>query len=512
MNSRKLFTTILILFNPITVYAHSDPAGDILDTGAEFQDISWVFVSVGALIFVLIISSALWLITRKSIENENPTTYMDKINLFGKNARLYILHIQGMSLTYGVRVILYNIYLLYIFKDGVRLLNYELEPVMFIGILMAMGSLITGIMAVFNGIIVDKIGKKWSFISGDFLGAMTILAIIFIQTPNFVIAAQIVRSVVMSIHSIAEGPFIYEQSTERERVHLFSVSSGFSTLAAMSGNLMGGVVPLAIALLIFNNPLVSGNDAILILQIGLFLSVVLWLISLIPTFFLREDPEILKRNKKISASSKLAMRNVTNWKTIMVFTLSSVFIGTGAGMFVSFFSLFFLLKYHASATQIAIIFATGSLFVALGNFITPILAEKFGKAELLVATRMISIIFIIMLPLSNILLIAGVFYLLRIVFMVGTFPTESALAMETVNDDERTTMEAIRLAGSSIFAALGFLIGGYYIQIGDFQTPFFISAILYFIATGVFWMYFKNGKADKLALEVKKQMSMTIPS
>lgn len=488
------FTPSLFLFAPLFFLLKVSSHGDELDTGSNTGELSVGFVIFGAVIFLGIIASAIWLIRRSRIEKENPETYMDKINLFSMNARLYILHIQGMSLTYGVRTVLFNIYLLFIFRDGVHWGGYDFEPVFFIGLLLALGSVVTGVMSPFNGIIVDRIGKKWSFIIGDFVGSITILLVIFFQDPQFVVLMQILRSGVMSIHNIAEGPFIYEQSTEKERVHLFSVSSGFSTLASMSGNLLGGVVPLGIALLIFKSPIVRGQDSIFVIQVGLFVSVVLWLLSLLPAFPLREDPALKATGQQHSISARLSFRNVTNWKTIAVFSLSSVFIGTGAGLFVSFFNIFFLLKYNADTTIIALIFALGSLSVAVGNFLTPVLAEKFGKVNYLVLTRYASVIFIVLLPLSPVLWLAGIFYVLRIALMVGSFPTESALAMEVVNDAERTTMEGIRLGGSSIFSALGFLLGGYYMDRLDFTTPFFIASLLYLVATTVFWFYFKKGK------------------
>ncbi|MHA2090152.1 MAG: MFS transporter [Candidatus Kariarchaeaceae archaeon] len=515
LKSAKLFILVSFIFilNSLSkTVAHQEPQSGTLDTGSELGSISWLFVGFGSGVFILIVLSAIWLLKKPKSEKADPKTYMDKIELFGKNARLYILHIQGMSLTYGVRVILYNIYLLYIFEDGVTFLNRNYDAILFIGMLMAIGSLITGIMAPFNGIVVDKLGKKWSFILGDFFGAMSILAIIFLQTPGFVIFAQIFRSAVMSIHGIAEGPFIYEQSTEKERVHLFSVSSGMGTLASMSGELAGGIVPLGIALLIFNSAIVSGSDSIVVLQVGLFISVIFWLISLLPALFLKEDPELRRKANEMSVSARLSFKNVTNWKTISIFVLSSIFLGTGAGMFVSFFSVFFLLLYDASASQIAVIFALGSLLVAVGNFLSPILSEKYGKVNTIAYTRFASIIFIALLPLAPILLVAGIFYLLRVVLMVGTYPAESALAMETVTDEERTTMEALRMGGSSIFSAIGFLVGGYYMSIDNFVMPFILASVFYFVATFTFWWYFRDGNDLRLANIVKTQTSLATPS
>lgn len=477
------------IFLPRGVVAH----GGELDTGSEFGPLSGLFVIAGFLIFLGIIFSAFWLLRRDRVDLEDPKSYMDKLNLFSRNARLYILHIQGMSLTYGVRTILYNIYLLFIFREGVHFFGWDFDPIYFIGLLLAAGSLVTGVMSPFNGIVVDWLGKKWSFVLGDFIGSLTILMVVLFQDPFFVGSMQILRSAVMSIHGIAEGPFIYEQSTAKERVHLFSVSSGFSTLASMSGNLAGGVVPLAISVFLYGTAIVEGTASILVLQVGLLVSVFLWWLSLVPAFPMKEDPELKDRGRTHSVKARLSFRNVSNWGTILVFTLNSVFIGTGAGLFVSYFSLFFLLKYGADTGSMSMIFAIGSLSVAIGNFLTPILSERLGKVNYLVSTRYLSIIFILLLPLSPSLLVAGVFYVLRIALMAGSFPTESALAMETVNDSERTTMEALRIGGSSIFSAFGFLAGGYFMAVEDFLTPFVIAGVMYFVATTLFWLYFRNG-------------------
>jgi len=496
LSNRDFVTMIFIIV--ITsflslVSGHEEDFGSSLDTGDSFSGpLSKIFVIGGMLIFILIMISAIWLLRREKSDNPNPQSYGEKINSFGANARLFILHIQGMSLTYGVRTILYNIFLLYVFASGVHFLGFDLNALTFIGVLLAIGSIISGLMSPFNGIIVDKLGKKWSFISGDFIGAMMILVVVIFQQPAIVIAAQILRSAVMSVHSIAEGPFIYEQSTAKERVHLFSVSSGMSTLATMSGNLVGGVVPLALSLLIYHATLVTGGQTIFVLQIGLLVSVVFWLISLIPAFFLKEDPALKEKAEEFSVSAKMSFKHVTNWKTIWIFVISATFIGFGAGMFVQFFAVFFLLFYNASPAEISIIIALGSLAIAIGNLASPVLAERFGKVNMIVSTRFIGSLFLFLIPISPVLGLAGVFYLFRALFFNSTQPTESALAMEAVNDAERTTLEALRMGGSSIFSAVGYFIGGYLMGLGNYILPFFLAGGLYLLSVLIFWAYFRN--------------------
>lgn len=490
-----LITIFSLLLTTIKATAHSEgaaPVGDDLDTGSEFNSLSLIFVSIGVFIFILIVASAIWLLKRDQVVMEDPVTYGDKINSFGRNARLYILHVQGMSLTYGVRTIIYAFYILYVFRNGVDFLGNHFGTIYFIAILFAAGSIVSGIMAPFNGIIVDRIGKKWSFIFGDFMGALAVLLIIFFQSPEFVMIAHVFRAAVMSIHSIAEAPFIYEQSTEKERVHLFSVTSGMSTFASMSGNLVAGVVPLFLAIILFGNPIVSGNDSVFVLQVALFVSVLFWWLSLLPAFFLKEDPELKAKAKEMSVSARLTFKNIRHWRTVGVFVMSSIFIGLGASMFVQFFEIFFLLKFDANPAQISIVFAIGSLFVAIGNIFSPILAERFGKVNMIVGTRLISVIFMMMMPFAPFLFLAGFFYLSRGLFMNATGPTESALAMETVDDEERTTMEALRQSGGSIFSAIGFLVGGFYFDQQKFLEPFMLASLLYLISILIFWLHFKG--------------------
>ncbi len=386
-------------FSISQVRGHSESGTLVLDTGGMTTEVNSILVMIDLIIFLGILLSGLWLLRRPQSDNSNSKTYFEKINTFTKNARLYILHIQGMSLTYGIRTVLFNIYLLFVFIDGVNVLGVHLDAITFIGVLLAVGSLVSRLVSMFAGIVVDKIGKKWSFIIGDFVGAVTILVVVLIPNALVVLIMQVVRMGIMSIHNIAEGSFIYEQSTPRERVHLFSVSSGFSTLASVSGNLLGGVVPLAIALLIYHATVVRGALTIFVLQVGLLVSVLMWLGSLLPAFFMKERI-LVHEASDMALSARLGFKNVKNWSTILIFVINSMIIGFGAGMFIEYFSLFFLLYYEATPAPISMIFAFGAFFIAMGNLISPMIAEKWGKVKAIVSTRLLAIPFMILLPLG----------------------------------------------------------------------------------------------------------------
>ena len=76
------------------VTGHSEHVGEdgALDTGSSLSSLTYIFVAVGAVFFLLIMLSAVWLIKKDRVENDDPQTYMEKVNTFSRNARLYILH------------------------------------------------------------------------------------------------------------------------------------------------------------------------------------------------------------------------------------------------------------------------------------------------------------------------------------------------------------------------------------------------------------------------------------
>jgi len=58
---------------------------------------------------------------------------------------------------------------------------------------------------------------------------------------------NIIIGIAQSLTAIAMGPFLMENSGEKERTYLFSFSSGMSTTATSIGQWVGGYLPTWIA-------------------------------------------------------------------------------------------------------------------------------------------------------------------------------------------------------------------------------------------------------------------------
>jgi len=66
-------------------------------------------------------------------------------------------------------------------------------------------------------------------------------------------------------------------------------------------------------------------------------------------------------------------------------------------MIMPFMNVFFRNVHHLSDASIGVLFAWGSLAMGVGLLLAPVLAEKFGKIQVVVATQGLSIPFLALL-------------------------------------------------------------------------------------------------------------------
>jgi hypothetical protein len=61
--------------------------------------------------------------------------------------------------------------------------------------------------------------------------------------PTLLLVTAVIEGAFGSLHGMAEPAFMAENSEDHERVHLFSVSGGTRTAAAIIGSALAGLAP-----------------------------------------------------------------------------------------------------------------------------------------------------------------------------------------------------------------------------------------------------------------------------
>jgi MFS family permease len=413
--------------------------------------------------------------------------YVEAVRLFSRNARLYLFHIVGMDLIHGTWEVLFNLYLLAI--------GFGIE---FIGLRILIGGIASSVVSLPAGVISDRIGRKWSFIIGDGGGAAVALVNIMTTDRTLLLTTPVIGSFFGALHAVSESAFMAENSAPRERVHLFSVGSALSTGAAMGGSLFAGLIPLRMT---------PALGKVAAYRWAASLGIVLWFLSLIPAWMLRqyprdvaEEPIMPNQSRRTARLFGLRWGSIRNPLLIAKLVISGTVLSFGAGFVVPLFNVFFQEGLHAQEHEIGLTFASGSGILAMATLLAPFLHERLGKVPAIVLSRLASVPFILVIAfaqdigpyLAPALSIAGVAYVLRVGLMNVAAPVASAFSMELLDETERGTATGLQMTNSGIAGALGSYLGSLLMAAGDYHTPFGAMAALYLVSTGLFWVFFRR--------------------
>src|SRR6266542_112007 len=414
--------------------------------------------------------------------------YLASIRLFSRNARLYLVHIVGMDLIHGTWEVLFNLYLLALFsgEGHVHLFGYEVHPIAFVGLRLAVGAIAGGIGSIPAGILSDRIGRKASFILGGGRSAVVALLNITITNPVFLLFTPVVSSTFGNLHHVAETAFMAENSAQRERVHLFSVGHSLSTAVGMVGSLIAASHPALVAWF---------ADQLTAYRVASIAGIALWFLSLIPALMLRErDSSLITGGPPAGGRSleeagetgrvSIGLRNIKHPVLVAKLVAVGALTSVGYGAALPFMNVFFHEHLHAQEEQIGVTFAAVAGFVALGSLLAPLVASRLGKVDGVVVVRALSIPFILALAFSPDgasdasigLSLVGAAVALRSVLVSLSGPLAEAFSMEVLDPSERATMVGVQTAASSVLRALSSVLGGTWMAGGDFQSLFVVAA------------------------------------
>ncbi|MGC9137699.1 MAG: MFS transporter [Thermoplasmata archaeon] len=143
---------------------------------------------------------------------------------------------------------------------------------------------------------------------------------------------------------------------------------------------------------------------------------------------------------------RIRSRNIlpkVSWKNIIKLSLPTIPSGIGAGMIMPIFSLWFNLKFHISAGEIGIIFASANAFTTLMMLVMPLIISHRNELKAIVWSRIGASLSLIALAISPTLILSWVFYVLRAGLQMGTVPIRQSFSMGIVDETERATSSGI---------------------------------------------------------------------
>jgi len=400
-------------------------------------------------------------------------TYWNRIASFHWNARMYLIHTIIFGAALGVRRLLFNFFVLSLGYDEALL-----------GTLITVNNLTALISALPMGYLADRLGRKKSLISSAALVSLSIVIMVIIPSPSMFMLTNLIMGLGMSLSSVTMGPFLMENSGEKERTYLFSFSSGLNTAAGFVGNWVGGYLPgwMGAYLLV---------DALSAKAYGtaMIVTAIVSVAGIIPLVLFKSQKLEPGERSSIASFGYIKEHAGQFSKLVIPMLITSV----GAGLIMPFMNVFFRNVYDQSDSQIGVLFAWGSLAMGIGLLIAPVLADRFGKIQIVVITQGMSIPFLFLLGFSPWYWLSASAYFFRLALMNMSGPVYQTFVMEEVEPKARATVASLVSMASSFGWAFSPMFSGWIQVKYGFQPAFGLTLIIYVISIYFYWKFFLKG-------------------
>ena len=375
-----------------------------------------------------------------------------------------------MGMGMGVFQLLFNFYLLSLGFDEVV-----------IGNLVTVRSATSLISAFPMGYLTDRIGRKNAFFFGYIAVGFSVGMMLLSPSLLVLNVMNVVMGFGQSLSMVAMGPFLMENSGEKERTYLFSFASGIGMVASSIGQWFGGYLPGWMGNLFSVSPSSATAYAwsISVVVIGAML-------ALIPNLMISKTRLLLSERSQFAPLAYMKANPGGLTRLIAPMLVTSI----GAGMIMPFMNLFFRNVHNQSDAAIGVMFAWGSLAMAIGLLIAPALAEKHGKIEVVVLSQALSIPFLVMLGFAPIFSISLIAYYMRIMLMNMSGPVYSTFVMEQVDAKYRAMVASLSSMAHQFGWAFSPTISGLLQVRYGFKPAFMVTIAFYLVAISMYYLWF----------------------
>jgi len=414
------------------------------------------------------------------LRNYRIQQYFQRITKLSPNAKLYMVATALQGLSSGIWAVIFNLYL------NLKAVGFQPD---FIGLMFTVSAIATGLVALPAGLLCERLGPKKALLIG-FMANFVNLAQIVILQPSILLVASLSSGLIGTVAWVAAAPFMMENSTQEERTYFFSVDWAIMIIMGVIGNCMGGLMPNLLNT--FLGLPTGANGSPIGYRISLGISMALALTMVIPVLLIKED-RMLQRQK---ISDLISFRNIRSHRTILKFMIPTAMIGFGAGFIVPLFNLFFSLKFSASLEQIGLISSLSSITLGIGTLAAPALSKRLGRVKSIAVCEFLSMPFIMLMTLAPNLALASSAFITRNALMNMAGPISSTLQMELVTETERATTNGLMVMADGVPRALTAWVSGRMMTESDFYTPFLITTLTYFIASSLYFMFFRKAETQ----------------
>lgn len=404
-------------------------------------------------------------------------SYREKISLFSRNARLFLVGTFFMGMGFSGFRLLFNLYLKAIGMPEGR-----------IGNIISVTTVGTLIMAIPASLIIRRWSIKKLLVLSTPVALITYLVQVSTIHYELIMIAGLVSGLATVFFQIAAAPFFMRHSKTRERPYLFSMNFAAGLAASVLGSFLGGYLP--------GHMERTNLNSYRPYQLTLYIFGGLVLLALIPYIMIREQ-QVVKPETHI-------FRFQSDRSLIIKIFIPNLVTGLGAGLTVPFINLYFKNALHASTTSIGIYYSLAQFLMISGVLVAPIIASRIGKIRTVVFSQLLSIPFLVIMGFTRVLVMAVPAFLIRAALMNMAQPLFTNYAMERVREEEQALTNGLLIIAWTAGWGLSASIGGLLIEKFSYALPFLTTSLIYLISSILMHRFFIGEEAVSERRKIQK--------
>lgn len=252
------------------------------------------------------------------------------------------------------------------------------------------------LMAPLAAWLMDRLGQRRAILTGAAIGIAAWAGTLLIPQLEAMLILYAISGFGLVMYALTVVPLAAMLSTPANRTRLFSVSEGVSTIAAVAGNLLAGVLPAALAL-----GLAARADSAEAYRAALLVSLGIRVIALLPLARLH-PPELpheagpdgaLAPVRRMAALRYFDPRVLIKLRTpVFRYALPLAIIFFGGSMVARFLTLILRDRFGVSDQFLSMLLAAMNLSMGVATFAGPWFAQRLGRVESLVTGAALSVI------------------------------------------------------------------------------------------------------------------------
>ncbi|MFV8826568.1 MFS transporter [Alkalihalobacterium sp. APHAB7] len=404
----------------------------------------------------------------------------NQLKSYNKNVRLFLLASFLVNVGMGIFMIIYNYY--------IRELGYDDQVN---GKVIAMTAMASAIFLLPAGIMSDKVGRKKVILVGAIFASVTMLSRSVIEAESLLLVSAFATGIFMSFIQVSSIPLLAENSTEKQRVHLFSFNFALIMVANVIGNALGGTLSDVLQALFSLSALWS-------VRITLLVGSIFFFTSLIPIMKINEERKLKTEKTAASSFKNIFKTQKSGLKMIALFAIAQLIIGFGSGLVIPYLNIYFTDRFEISKSLVGIILSLGQAMTAVAFMIGPAVVKRFGEVRAVVILQLASLPFLLLTAYTENLWLAVIGFLFRQALMNAGNPIQMSLMMRSVDDSIKGLANSV---GQMVFQ-LGWAVMGpvsmtlvmMYGAYHGYAIVFTITGCLYLIGSVYFYLVFRKVK------------------